>query len=103
MRLKPHVKLWTHQREEADHIKANNKTLLLAGCGVGKTLTVLAAIAEQGLKRVLVLTVKAAMRSVWEEEIEAFTEGAKVLVLDKGNADDKNTLLDQTFRAAGEE
>lgn len=99
MRLKPDVQLWVHQREEAEFIKANDKTLLLAGCGVGKTLTVLTTIAEMGYKRSLILTVRTAMRSVWETEIETFTEGAEVLVLDKGNAHNKDFDLLRAFHS----
>lgn len=70
-----------------------------ADCGTGKTLAALELIRKMNrqvdARRVLVLTVKATMRSVWGDDIELLTKGFNVTVLDKGTAAKKIEILKQ--------
>jgi len=87
--------LWKHQHFLVD--EANERGAVChwdAGCGVGKTRAALEVAKTQGVSPVLVITVKPAMRSVWEKEIRAYLgEGVGVLILDKGTAARKNAEM----------
>lgn len=98
MNLKPSVQLWAHQETMREQMLNKPKALMLAGCGVGKTLASLALVDSTQAYRVLVITVKPAIRSVWEEEIATYTTGAEVLVLDKGTTKDKAGTLEVVYR-----
>lgn len=86
------ISLWEHQQRMLDSINAHPQLLLVAGCGVGKTLAALASIQPEH-KRVLIVTVKAALRSVWERDFQRFIDndlGYHFEVLDKGTIADRN-------------
>lgn len=59
---------------------------MLAGCAVGKSLTMLALIERLKLRRVLVITKLAAVRSAWVRDIEQHTSGLRAVPLLKGNS-----------------
>lgn len=91
------TQLWDHQEKMCQWAIENKRGLLLGGTGTGKTLAMLATMARLKYKRTLVLTVKAALRSVWQEEVERFTEGARVLVLDQGTSATKRERLSEAM------
>lgn len=101
IRIRSDIKLWQHQEEMADFMVSHPKTLLLASCGTGKTLAALRYLEQINAYRALVVTVKPALRSVWEEEVERFTTGAQTIVLDKGSSGDKAEHLMREYLSGG--
>lgn len=99
MKIKPGVTPWQHQNGMADFIVGHAETLMLAGCGVGKTLASLMAMDRLGTRRNLILTVKPALRSVWEEEVANFAEEDNVLILDKGTSAQKRAQIERLGRS----
>lgn len=94
--------LWTHQQEAVELILSRDKTLLLAGVGVGKTLATIVVAERAKHRRVLVLTMKKPMRSVWEAEFkEAMSDGLasgwEILVLDKGSSVSKAKQISKAW------
>lgn len=80
-------------------LSKRNYAWLLAGCGVGKTLTALSTMQELGTKINLVITTKAAMNDAWLGDITRFTEGVDYLILNDGNTAQKGALLVDAVRA----
>ena len=86
--------LWKHQIKMANEASIGFKTFgyhyWFSGMGTGKTASALELMRIMhnfsDVRRVLVLTVKAAMTSVWAEDIMEQTEGFNVTVLDKGSS-----------------
>lgn len=83
--------LWDHQKQLVGFAKQHDKTLWLAGCGVGKTLSALTV--AQDCFRILVLTTKAGITSAWEQDIEKHTKELFCLPLIKGTSKQKAKLL----------
>ncbi len=83
--------LWGQQRLMADKMQGE-ESFILAGCGTGKTLSAYTAIAESGAHRSLVLTIKPALNSVWQDDAHKFTD-ADPLILDRGTAKEKNEQM----------
>lgn len=78
------TELWKHQVYMHNFVRDqlwdnNGYAWLLAGCGTGKTLVAYAVMASMGLKRMLVLTTKAAATQAWIEDAQKHTEGLTVL------------------------
>jgi SNF2 family DNA or RNA helicase len=99
MRLKTGVSLWEHQQLINTKATAAGRLLMEAGCGIGKTLGVANHIVEAGYDLSLILTIKPALRSVWEREFEEKIDGANVLVLDKGTSAEKAERLKAVVKA----
>lgn len=91
-------KLWAHQEEMSDFVVnrlltiedieigqgwnkgviSNGYAWLLAGCGTGKTLVAYETMRRLGIKRMLVLTTKAAATQAWVGDAKIHTEGLVV-------------------------
>ena len=89
-RLNPEFKPWTHQHTLSDHSRDNEQSFWMADCGTGKSRAALMAADKSGSHLTLILTVKAALRGVWPEEIEGtFGDEVDYFILDKGNSNRK--------------
>ena len=96
--IKPSVKLWKHQEKLVDSaMKHGEYNLWYAGCGTGKTLASIVLADELRAKRILVLTSKAAVKSVWEQEISKWTEGVKVVAPLGTTTKRKRQVIDVKF------
>lgn len=93
MELANGLTLWEHQTRLVGECVSRPYSLVYAGCATGKTLASLAVAVQLGKTRILVLTQKTPMRSVWEREIQSRIVGADCVVLDKGNSNDKAATL----------
>lgn len=93
------VDLWKHQEALAndfvDGMSERGYHYAIAGCGVGKTLSTLAAIDIAGFKRVLIITTKAAMTSAWAGDISKFTDFTYTL-LNKGTKKNNELLRNKS-------
>lgn len=98
MKLKADKQLWQHQFTMRDRMVNNDLTLMLAGCGTGKTVASACAIAEIGLFPALVITLKPSLRSVWEDDLFAFFDDVNPVILDKGTAIQKREQIKDVFR-----
>ncbi|MEI7890282.1 MAG: SNF2-related protein, partial [Actinomycetes bacterium] len=85
----------TYQRVAARFIADGRSVLIADQPGLGKTLEALGGIVEAGLTGpVLVLSLRTAMRSVWEPEIKRWMpQGTNVVVAD-GSGAKRTTLID---------
>jgi len=78
------TKLWSHQIAMHDFVSDrlwydDGYAWLLAGCGTGKTLVAYAVMQTLDVKRMLVLTTKAAALQAWVGDAQKHTEGLTVL------------------------
>jgi len=93
--------LWTHQREMVDFAKDRLRNVgycwWVAGCAVGKTLASLQTAKELGVRKMLVLTTKAAITSAWEIDIAQHTEGLECVALTKGNSTAKIARMQEAL------
>ena len=97
MELQDGITLWQHQTRLVGECVSRQVSLAYAGCATGKTLASLAIAVRLQAKRILVLTQKTPMRSVWEREIQSRLRGAECLVLDKGNSNSKAATLHEVW------
>ena len=78
--LKPDIKLWNHQEELVNSALENGSyNLWYADCGTGKTLASIVLADRLKAKEILVITSKAAVKSVWEQEIDKWTVNTVVV------------------------
>ena len=79
--IKSGVRLWKHQEQlVSSAINHGSYNLWFAGCGTGKTLSSIVLADRLEAKRILVLTTKAAMVSVWKNEIDKWTFNTHTVV-----------------------
>jgi len=109
-------KLWTHQQQMleflVDRLEENGYAWLIAGCAVGKTLTIYKLIEMLGVKRVLILTTKSAIGSAWandakkhadEYHVTLLTENVRVITPTSDEVVAKNVLVkDKALHTKGD-
>lgn len=97
--LKVTTSLWKHQQTAHDlaipTLLSRGYFWFLAGCATGKTLLSYKTMETLKVKKVLVVTTIAAMRSAWERDAKQHTQGLPVYVLDKGTSKQKAAQLNQ--------
>lgn len=85
----------TYQRVGAKFIAAGKSVLIADQPGLGKTLEAIGGIVESGLTGpCLILSLKTAMRVVWESEIKRWLPQAGVHVID-GSAAQRNAAIER--------
>ena len=97
------MKLWTHQQQALDFVLSHPASYLHMGMGLGKSRVAVEALDNLTAKRVLVLSPKAAVASVWPGQFEQWGTRPWIVAAEiKGSLSKRLTVVDRKLVHAGD-